>query len=156
MPAAEKPRFTIVGAGLAGALMACYLGKAGYRVDLYEKRSDPRGQEQDGGRSINLAISIRGIHALRQVGLADAVLQAAIPMRGRMMHSRTAALSFQPYGKDDTESINSVSRAGLNLALINAAARHDSVRLFFQKKCVGVELQTGTLHLHDEASEDRS
>jgi kynurenine 3-monooxygenase len=149
----EKPTFTIVGAGLAGALMACYLGKTGHRVDLYEKRSDPRSEAQDGGRSINLAISIRGIHALREVGLADAVLQAAIPMRGRMIHSRTGALSFQPYGKDDTESINSVSRAGLNLALINAAARHDSVRLSFQKKCVGVDLHTGTLHLHDETSQ---
>src|SRR5262245_8317194 len=94
----EKPTFTIVGAGLAGALMACYLGKAGYRVNLYEKRSDPRSEEQDGGRSINLAISIRAIHALREVGLAGAVLQAAIPMRGRMIHSPTGALSFQPYG----------------------------------------------------------
>jgi kynurenine 3-monooxygenase len=148
-----KPRFTIVGAGLAGALMACYLGKAGYRVDLYEKRPDPRSQDQAGGRSINLAISIRGIHALREVGLADEVLQAAIPMRGRMMHSRTGALSFQPYGKDDTESINSVSRAGLNLTLVNAAARYDSVRLFFQKKCIGLDLQTAALELQDEATQ---
>ena len=78
MTVPEKPRFTIVGAGLAGALMACYLGKVGYRVAVYEKRSDPRGQDQTGGRSINLAISVRGIRALREVGLADQVLQAAI------------------------------------------------------------------------------
>ena len=72
--------------------------------------------------SNDLAISVRGIRALREVGLADAVLHSAIPMRGRMMHARNGSLSFQPYGKDDTESINSVSRAGLNLALVNAAA----------------------------------
>jgi kynurenine 3-monooxygenase len=156
MAAAEQPRFTIVGAGLAGALMACYLGKAGYRVDLYEKRPDPRGHEQAGGRSINLAISVRGIHALREVGLADEVLLAAIPMRGRMMHSRTGALSFQPYGKDDTESINSVSRAGLNLTLVKAAAGCDSVRLFFQKKCLDVNVNTATLELLDEATQATS
>jgi len=154
--APEKPQFTIIGAGLAGALLACYLGKAGYRVDLYEKRPDPRSHDQAGGRSINLAISIRGIHALREVGLADEVLQAAIPMRGRMMHSRTGALSFQPYGKDDTESINSVSRAGLNLSLVNAAARYDSVRLFFQKRCQGVDLQTASLELLDEVTQTTS
>src|SRR5260370_39686105 len=151
--APEKPRFSIVGAGLAGALLACYLGKAGYRVDVYEKRSDPRGQDQTGGRSINLAISGRGIRALREVGLADEILQAAIPMRGRMMHSRAGTLSAQPYGKDDTESINSVSRAGLTLALVNAAARYDSVRLFFQKKCVGIDLQTATLAMLDEVTQ---
>jgi kynurenine 3-monooxygenase len=152
MATAASPQFTVVGAGLAGALMACYLGKAGYRVDLYEKRPDPRSHDQDRGRSINLAISVRGIHALREVGLADEVLRAAIPMRGRMMHARTGELSFQPYGKDDTEVIRSVSRAGLNLALVNAAARYESVRLFFQKKCTGVDLNTGALELVDEAT----
>src|SRR5262245_57317884 len=122
----ESPRFTIAGAGLAGALMACYLGRSGYAVDLYEKRRDPRVPDhQDRGRSITLAISVRGLHALREVGLADEVLRSAIPMRGRMMHARDGTLTFQPYGKDDSESINSVSRAGLNVCLLNAAARHD-------------------------------
>jgi kynurenine 3-monooxygenase len=88
--------------------------------------------------------------------LAEDVLQAAIPMRGRMMHARTGALSFQPYGKDDSESIHSVSRADLNLSLINAAARYDTVRLFFGKKCVGVDLQNVTLELGDEVSHSAS
>ena len=71
----DTPQFTVVGAGLAGTLMACYLGKAGYRVDVYERRSDPRRHEPGAGRSINLAISVRGIQALREVGLADEVLR---------------------------------------------------------------------------------
>jgi kynurenine 3-monooxygenase len=156
MPAGKTPQFTIVGSGLAGALMACYLGRAGYRVDLYEKRADPRGHDPERGRSINLAISVRGIHALREIGLADEVLRQAIPMRGRMMHSPTGRLTFQPYGKDDSESINSVSRAGLNLALINAAARHPGVRLFFQQKCTGVDLHTGEIELVHEATGETS
>jgi kynurenine 3-monooxygenase len=153
LTAPVSPPFTIVGAGQAGALMGCYLGKAGYPVALYEKRPDPRCHGSAGGRSINLAISIRGIHALREVGLADKVLRTAIPMRGRMMHARTETLTFQPYGKDDSESIHSVSRADLNLNLIDAAARYNSVRLFFGQKCIGIDLQTATLELRDEMTQ---
>src|SRR5262245_10751896 len=91
----ETPQFTIVGAGLAGALLACYLGRAGYRVDLHEKRSDPRIHDPERGRSINLALSVRGIQALREIGLADEILKQAIPMRGRMIHSPRGHLVFQ-------------------------------------------------------------
>src|SRR5262245_2472971 len=131
MPDEAHPRFTIVGAGLGGALMACYLGKAGYAVDLYERRPDPRVREAEGGRSINLALSLRGIAALREVGLADEVLAAAIPMRGRMIHSPTGKLAFQRYGKDETEILRFVSRAGLNLILIEAAAMEPNMRMSF-------------------------
>src|SRR5579862_3579088 len=105
-------RFTIVGAGLGGALMACYLARAGHRVDVYERRPDPRTQGQERGRSINLALSLRGIHALREIGLADEVLRTGILMRGRMIHDRDGRQTFQPYGKDDSEALYSVSRAG--------------------------------------------
>jgi kynurenine 3-monooxygenase len=144
---AESPPLSIVGAGLAGALLACYLGRAGRRVDLYEKRPDPRVHDPERGRSINLALSVRGIQALREVGLAEEVLRQAIPMRGRMIHSPSGALAFQPYGKDDSESINSVSRAGLNLTLIEAAAKLPSVRLFFEQRCTGIDLANATLEL---------
>src|SRR5438105_5643974 len=124
MPASQPltvpcPKITIVGSGLAGPLMACYLGQVGFAVDLYEKRPDPRSHGAEGGRSINLALSVRGIEALRQVGLAEEILQNAIPMRGRMIHAPDGKLSFQPYGKNPTQAIHSVSRAGLNLALVN-------------------------------------
>jgi kynurenine 3-monooxygenase len=152
----EQPRFTIVGAGLAGPLLACYLARAGYAVDLYEKRPDPRTGGQDAGRSINLALSVRGIDALRAVGLADEVLRDAIPMRGRMMHGRTGRLMFQPYGKDDSESINSVSRAGLNVTLLNAAESYPAVRCHFGQRCTGIDLAAATLDLTDEATGAKS
>jgi kynurenine 3-monooxygenase len=154
MPAHDNPTFTIVGAGLAGAVLACYLGRAGRRVDLYEKRPDPRLADPGRGRSINLALSVRGLHALRELGLADEVLAAAIPMRGRMIHAPDGRLAFQPYGKDDSESINSVSRAGLNLTLVSAAARYPSVRLFFEQKCTGIDLHTATLDLQHETTHE--
>src|ERR1700733_10738607 len=126
----EQP-VAIVGAGLAGALLACYLGRAVRPVDVYEKRSDPRLGPSERGRSINLALSVRGIHALREVGLADEVLTESVLMRGRMIHARDGTLTFQPYGKDDTEALHSVSRGGLNRLLAEAASRQPSVRLFF-------------------------
>lgn len=145
--------FTIVGSGLAGALLAVHLARAGYRVDLYEKRPDPRGQAPERGRSINLALSVRGIHALREVGLADEVLRNGILMRGRMIHAPDGRLTFQPYGKDDSEALYSVSRAGLNRTLIEAAGRCETVRLHFRQKCTGVDLATGTVELFDETTQ---
>jgi kynurenine 3-monooxygenase len=140
----------VVGAGLAGALLACYLGRAGRPVVVYEKRPDPRLGQAEGGRSINLALSVRGIHALREVGLADEVLQDSVVMRGRMIHARDGALTFQPYGKDDTEVLHSVSRAGLNRLLVEAAARHKSVRLHFNHRCTGLDAPGGAVEFLEE------
>ncbi|HEX4591596.1 MAG TPA: NAD(P)/FAD-dependent oxidoreductase, partial [Gemmataceae bacterium] len=136
---------TIVGAGLAGTLLACAFGRAGRRVELYEKRPDPRGHGQDAGRSINLALSVRGLHALREIGLAEDVVKSSILMRGRMIHGRDGLLAFQPYGKDDSEALHSVSRAGLNLLLVEAAARYPMVTLHFGHHCTGLDLTTGQL-----------
>jgi kynurenine 3-monooxygenase len=156
MSAESKPQVTIVGAGLAGALLACYLGKSGYRVELFEKRPDPRKQATSRARSINLAISARGIHALREVGLAESVLSSAIPMHGRMIHAPSGQLSFQPYGRDESESIHSVSRSDLNATLIDAASRFEKVRLHFQQKCTGIDLETAAVELWDgERNEQR-
>ena len=82
------PKFVLIGSGLAGGLLAAYLGRRGYDVDLYERRTDPREGNIVGGRSINLALSTRGIHALEQLGIANEVLQHAIPMRGRMVRGK--------------------------------------------------------------------
>jgi len=152
LPASDKPRVTVVGSGLAGTLMACYLARAGHAVDLYEKRADPRRGDAERGRSINLALSVRGLHALREVGVVDDVLQAAILMRGRMIHARDGTLTFQPYGKDDSEALYSVSRSGLNLLLVEAAARHEKVRLFFRHRCTGFDPRDGTIDLIDDAT----
>jgi kynurenine 3-monooxygenase len=149
----SSPPITIVGSGLAGTLMACYLGRAGYRVELYEKRPDPRKDGSDRGRSINLALSVRGIHALREVGVADEVLRAAIAMPGRMIHGVDGSLHFQPYGKDPSKAIHSVSRAGLNIALLDAVERMPDVRVHFAHRCTGIDLTTNTLRLMQEVDQ---
>jgi kynurenine 3-monooxygenase len=136
-------KFVVVGGGLAGALMAARLGQAGHRVEVYERRPDLRKANISAGKSINLAISARGLHAVEQIGIAQQVLAQAVPMRGRMMHSLGGDLSYQPYGLTDADVINSVSRGGLNAMLLDAAERSPHVTLHFDCKCVGVDLESG-------------
>lgn len=131
----------IIGAGLAGSLMACYLARAGWRVRVYERRPDPRAKGYIGGRSINLALSARGLWGLAGVGLDRHVLDHdAIRMPGRMIHPVKGDLVFQPYSSNPADAINSVSRGGLNLSLINAAAAIPGVEFVFDHPCVDVDL----------------
>ena len=147
------PKFVLIGSGLAGGLLAAYLGRRGYEVDLYERRSDPREGNIVGGRSINLALSTRGIHALQQLGIADKVLQHAIPMRGRMIHENSGALHFAPYERDPNKYINSIGRAALNTVVIEAAQRHPNVHVHFNHRCTEVDLDTATAELVDSSVE---
>ena len=140
-------KFVLIGSGLAGGLLAAYLGRRGYEVDLYERRADPREGNIVGGRSINLAISTRGIHALRQIGIADEALQNAIPMRGRMIHDKSGALHFAPYDVDPKKCINSIGRPALNTTVIEAAQRHSNVRVHFNHKCTSVDIDSAIAHL---------
>src|ERR1700719_1894172 len=140
-------KFVLVGSGLAGGLLAAYLGRRGYQVELYERRADPREGNLVGGRSINLALSTRGIHALEQLGLADAVLQHAIPMRGRMIHDKSGELHFAPYDVDPNKCINSIGRAALNTAVIEAAQRYPNVRVVFNHRCTDVDLSEAVCYL---------
>lgn len=134
----------IVGAGLAGSLLACYLSDRGWSVDVFERRGDPRAKGYVGGRSINLALSIRGITGLKGAGLDERVLNHdAIRMPGRMLHHRgghTPPTVFQAYSANPADAINSVSRGGLNLTLIDAAAARANVRLHFDQRCVDADL----------------
>jgi len=154
MSDATHPHFIIVGGGLAGALLANYLGQSKYEVDVYEMRDNPLRAGFSGGRSINLALSHRGIEALRRVGLADRVLASAVAMPGRMIHSTAGHLDFQPYGKDAGQSIHSVSRGGLNTILLQAASEQPTVRLHFNERCTGVDLRSGEVGLLNTNTND--
>ena len=149
MPSGET--ITLIGAGLNGPLLAIGLAQRGFRVEIYERRPDMRKVRMRGGRSINLALSTRGIHALTQADLWKEMQTIAIPMKGRMMHSVASELTFQRYGKDDAEVIYSISRSELNIALMNAA-EVQGVRIFFQQRCSGINLKEGSLQLRDEVT----
>ena len=147
-----KETITLVGAGLAGSLLAIFLARRGFSVEVYEKRPDIRRESTGAGRSINLALSVRGLHALDQVGLRDEVLHMAIPMAGRLIHPLEGDPGLQPYGQTEDEVIHSVSRGELNRTLMNAAEREDGVRFHFNARCTGLEFHTGVLYIRDDAT----
>jgi len=145
----EEDKIAIVGGGLAGSLLAIMLGKLNYAVTVYEKRPDMRTANVDGGRSINLALSHRGLLALEKVGLTEEVRKLLIPMRGRQIHNSDGSLSFQPYGKDESEVINSVSRVLLNILLLSTADEMDNVQLIFQTACTGYDNRSNEVYLEN-------
>ena len=142
-------KITLIGAGLNGPLLAIGLARRGFQVDLFERRPDMRRVRMSAGRSINLALSTRGIHALTAAGLWGDMRKIVIPMAGRMMHSISSELTFQPYGKDEAEVIYSISRADLNIALLNAAEA-TGVRIHFEQRCTDIDLKAGSVQLRDE------
>jgi len=133
----------IIGAGLSGSLLSIYLAKRSIETDIYESRGDMRMTEMAAGRSINLALSNRGIAALKEIELAEYMLAEAVPMQGRMIHAVDGQTKLLPYSGREGEYINSVSRAGLNVALMNEAERYAGVRFYFNEKLVDFDCKSG-------------
>lgn len=130
---ASSRSITIIGAGLAGALLAILLARKGWQVTVYERRGDPRIEGYESGRSINLALAERGRHALRQADAEDAVMARAVMMRGRMVHFLEGGQQLQPYGRDDSEVIWSIHRADLNLTLLELAESAGATVHFYRR-----------------------
>ncbi|MEM7367189.1 MAG: NAD(P)/FAD-dependent oxidoreductase [Bacteroidota bacterium] len=151
LPPDQQP-INLIGGGLAGSLMAVYLAQKGFRVNVYERRADMRQQLLDGGRSINLALSERGIHALREVGLEEEIMEIAIPMYGRMMHAVDGSLTFQAYSKDQQTCIYSVSRAELNARMMNLSESLKLVDFFFEQRAEDIDFESGEVYLKDLAT----
>ena len=136
-----KEQITICGAGLVGSLLAILLIRKGYRVRVIEKRSDPRVSNIDAGRSINLAISHRGLHALKDAfpELDTDALNVAVPMFGRAIHDEVGNVTFQAYG-EASQHINSIGRSELNILLISKAASL-GVEFVFNHTCIGYDAE---------------
>jgi kynurenine 3-monooxygenase len=150
MSAPSDRTVNVVGAGLAGALLALLLARRGLGVTLYERRPDPRQAQPERGRSINLALAARGMRALERAGIMERVRPLLIPMRGRMVHERSGEAALQPYGQREDEVIWSVGRADLNRVLIEAAARHAGVSVRFSQLCRGADVRADRLLLRDQ------
>jgi kynurenine 3-monooxygenase len=146
-PAPAHARVAIVGGGLAGSLLALALARRGCGVDVYERRADPRTQQQGAGRSINLGLSKRGMQALQMVGLLEPMLQRSVVMRGRVIHAPDGSTRYQPYGKDAHEVLHSIDRNELNQLLLDHAERHGNVRLHFEHRLVRADKQRREIEL---------
>lgn len=154
----SNPHVIIIGAGLAGCLSALLLAKHGCSIDIYEYRSDMRKPDALPAahqRSINLALSTRGITALRQAGIADPIIELGIPMHGRCVHhvnANSSSIEFQPYGQKD-QFLLSVSRIKLNQALLDACDKFPSINIHFNTKCIDINLRAPSVTLQSITAE---
>ena len=145
----NRPTVRIVGAGPTGALLAILLQRRGHDVELYETRADPTGRPTESGRSINLALADRGIHALRSAGVFQDLEQALLPMRGRLIHDPGGGTLLQPYGQRPSELIYSISRHKLNQTLLEVAARQPGVRVHFEHRFETADFEKGLALIRD-------
>lgn len=139
-----------MGAGLVGSLLSIYLAKRGHKIDLFERRPDMRKTKMSAGKSINLALSDRGWKGLEGVGIAEEIKKIAIPMYGRYIHHRDGSTAFQPYGKDN-QAIYSVSRAEINMRLMDLAEQQKNVNIHFNERCTSID--RNKLEAHFENAE---
>lgn len=145
----QHKKIIIVGAGLCGTLLAIRLAQRGFKVSLYEKRSDMRKAEAAAGRSINLALSSRGLLALEQAKLKETVLKNCIPMRGRLIHPLGGKPFLSPYSGRPDDYINAVSRPGLNMTLLDEADKYDQIDIKFNAPVLAVDLKAAKIKYKD-------
>ncbi len=150
-----KKSVTIVGAGLVGSLLSIYLSKRGYKVNVFERRADMRLETMSAGRSINLALSDRGWRGLEGVRIADDIKKISIPMYGRFIHHKDGTNAYQPYGKDN-QAIYSVSRADINMKLMDLAEQQENVNIQFNKKCTLINRKDLAITFEDNLTKETS
>jgi kynurenine 3-monooxygenase len=142
----------IVGAGLCGSLLALRLAQKGNRITVYEKRPDMRKTNISAGRSINLALSDRGLRALTLAGIDDDIDALIIPMHGRLLHHLNHEKNLVKYSGREGEWINSISRGGLNRLLIEKAEATGQVEFYFDTECIDADLEKGNVTIKDAKS----
>ncbi len=141
----NRGKIAIAGAGLCGTMMATRLAEYGYQIDLYERRPDLRKTDISAGRSINLALSDRGLKALGMIGLRERITTEIIPMHGRMIHPTGGENTMYAYSGRAGEYINSVSRGGLNMTLLDEAEKKENINLFFEANVRFVDITNTSL-----------
>ena len=151
-----QQKILIIGAGLCGSLLALRLGQLGYNVKVMEKRPDLRESELKAGRSINLALSNRGLKALKLVGLENKVKSICIPMNGRMLHDKKGIIKMSKYSGRNKEYINSVSRELLTALLINEAESIENVSFEFDKNCNEIDFEKNIAYFIDNNTNKES
>ncbi|PHH59428.1 hypothetical protein CDD81_3214 [Ophiocordyceps australis] len=159
----SPPKTVVIGAGPVGSLAALYAAQRGHKVEVYELRPDlrkPGTIPLNFTKSINLAISERGINAMRHANhpsLLEAVMAGTIPMYGRMIHGRNSSgVLFehaQPYDAKG-KAIYAIDRSGLNFRLLDVLESMPNVSLFFNHKLTGADFGKRRAWLEDSQHAD--
>jgi kynurenine 3-monooxygenase len=149
----KKDKATILGGGLCGSLLSIVLARRGMKVILLERQADPRKDGATGGRSINLAMSSRGIRALKHAGVFEQIEPLLMPMAGRLIHDEDGTTELHAYGQNESEVIYSISRAELNRTLIDCAETAHNVSIRFQHEAVSYYPEEAILRVRDHAKD---
>ncbi len=145
----KKDKILVIGAGLCGSLLALRLAQRGFKIEVYESRSDLRTSDISAGRSINLALSDRGLKALRLCGMEEKAREICIPMYGRLIHDKDGNIFSSNYSGRENEYINSISRGDLNAILLDEAEKHENVNIHFNKKCENIDIENNIANFED-------
>ena len=145
----KKDKILVIGAGLCGSLLALRLAQRGFKIEVYESRSDLRNSDISAGRSINLALSDRGLKALRLCGMEEKAREICIPMYGRLIHDKDGNIFSSNYSGRENEYINSISRGDLNAILLDEAEKHENVNIHFNKKCENIDIENNIANFED-------
>lgn len=149
----SKRKIVIIGAGASGPVMAIFLARRGYEVEIYECRPDLRLQGADAGKSVNVTLAERGLRVFKEVGLPQAeFMRLSVPLKGRMIHAGNGRLTFQAYGETEDEVIYSVLRNDVNILLLNLLEKEPGIKLFFRHRCVSLDRKSGTVVIRNEAT----
>jgi len=155
MATLARRKIIIIGAGMGGTMMAIFLARRDFEVDIYERRNDLRIHNGERGRSINMTVSIRGLRVLEEVGILDENLLAkTIKIKGRMIHNADGTSTFQPYGINEDEVLYSIVRSDLNAALMTYAESHPNVKFHFNTRCVKINKDAGIIHFENEITKE--
>lgn len=145
----KKDKILVIGAGLCGSLLALRLAQRGFKIEVYESRSDLRTSDISAGRSINLALSDRGLKALRLCGMEEKAREICIPMYGRLIHDKDGNIFSSNYSGRENEYINSISRGDLNAILLDEVEKHENVNIHFNKKCENIDIENNIANFED-------
>ncbi|MCO6460688.1 MAG: FAD-dependent monooxygenase [Saprospiraceae bacterium] len=136
----------IAGGGLCGSLLGAFLAQNDHQITVLEKRSDVRLGQAEAGRSINLALSSRGIKALELIGFGSELKDISIPMPVRCLHQKDGSIQYVPYSGRAGEYINSISRSGLNAVLLDYLEKCDSASVHFLSEVTKVDFDENKVH----------
>ena len=150
----SRKRIIIVGAGLGGTMMAVMLAKSGHKIDIYERREDPRSGLGKEGRSINLTLATRGLNVLKEAGLYDKVIANTVPLEGRMIHSLDGRIDYQPYGNNRHQVIHSIMRDDISLILTECADALENVTMHFNMRCVSIDKDAASARFQHEKKQE--
>jgi kynurenine 3-monooxygenase len=148
-----KEKIIIVGSGMAGCFMALCLAKKGFKVEIYEERSDIRKAQNKSGRSFNITLYYRGILALKKVNLWNDIKEISVLTRGNVAHYHGDRNVYDPYDAHDTEVLYTVHRNKLNSKLLDIVEKLPNVKLIFNTKCISIDKQNKEIYFQKTASQ---